>query len=105
MDYVEANAEPQGVKCKWLDETHAECVCTAYARRGDDCRNYPGNVCKVGPYIQLKKALQGKELAPETLARIQALPRYKHYEQAAQDAIILEQRIAAEINRTTIETQ
>ena len=65
-EYLEQNCEPLGKKCKWLDDSKVEATCLAYDRRGSDCRNYPGNPCKVGPLVLLSKQVQG-EVLPEAL--------------------------------------
>ena len=53
FEYVESNSEPQGDRCKWLeDNSDGTTTCTAYERRGSDCSNYPEQLifdyCRVG---------------------------------------------------------
>ena len=94
FEYMEQNCEFQGVKCKWLDDTQVECTCLAYERRGDDCRNYPGNPCKVGPLVLLKKHLQGEKLPEALMERLKALPLYGVYLKTAEESILFLQQLS-----------
>ena len=94
VEYIEQNCEFQGKKCKWLDDTQVECTCLAYERRGDDCRNYPGNPCKVGPLILLKKHLQGEKLPEALMERLKALSLYDFYLKTAKESILLSRQLA-----------
>ena len=93
-EYMEQNCEFQGKKCKWLDDSTVETTCLAYERRGDDCRNYPGKSCKVGPLVLLKKHLQGEKLPDALMARLKELPLYDYYLKTAEESILLLQQLS-----------
>ena len=91
--YLEQNCELLGEKCKWLDDSQVEATCLAYDRRGSDCRNYPGNPCKVGPLVLLTKHIQGEVLPEALMERLKALPFYEYYVQTARDYVSLLERL------------
>ena len=71
-----------------------ETTCLAYERRGDDCRNYPENPCRVGPLVLLKKHLQGEKLPEALMERLKALSLYDFYLKTAEESILLLRQLA-----------
>ena len=76
--YFAANHELLDEKCKWLDDSGIQCICTVYDRRGSDCVNYcHSQECKVGLLHFVRMLKQCVPLPDELVAAMKKSSWFK----------------------------